>query len=83
MIVGYDAKYDLRTPIPFVEPLSGPGRWRHQLVSNMSRNWQRSKHIDHVARVPSLMIMAKNHQVLPPSSAESMEKSLLTWKNIL
>jgi epoxide hydrolase A/B len=41
---------------------------------NMSRNWQRSERIDHTVRVPSLMIMAENDQVLPPSSADGMEK---------
>ncbi len=40
----------------------------------MSRNWQRSTDIDHTVRVPSLMIMAENDQVLPPSSADGMEK---------
>src|SRR5580658_7384314 len=41
---------------------------------NMTRNWQRSAGIDHTVRVPSLMIMAENDQVLPPSSADGMEK---------
>jgi pimeloyl-ACP methyl ester carboxylesterase len=40
----------------------------------MSRNWQRSAGIDHTVRVPSLMIMAENDRVLPPSAAEGMEK---------
>jgi len=41
---------------------------------NMSRNWQRSADIDHTIRVPSLMIMAENDAVLPPSAADGMEK---------
>ncbi len=41
---------------------------------NMSRNWQRSAGLDHIVRVPSLMIMAENDQVLPPSAADGMEK---------
>ena len=41
---------------------------------NMSRNWQRSADIDYTVRVPSLMIMAENDHVLPPSSADGMEK---------
>jgi len=40
----------------------------------MSRNWQRSADIDHTVRVPSLMIMAENDMVLPPSAADGMEK---------
>ena len=41
---------------------------------NFSRNWQRSKGLDHTVRVPSLMIMAENDAVLPPSAADGMEK---------
>jgi non-specific protein-tyrosine kinase len=82
MIAGYDAKHDPRTPIlspeekqVFVETFTKSGftggiNW----YRNMSRNWQRSADIDHTVRVPSLMIMAENDQVLPPSSADGMEK---------
>ena len=82
MIAGYDAKHDPRTPIlsaeekqVFVDTFTRTGftggiNW----YRNMSRNWQRSAGIDHTVRVPSLMIMAENDQVLPPSSADGMEK---------
>ena len=82
MIAGYDAKHDPRTPIlspeekkVFVDTFTKTGftggiNW----YRNMSRNWQRSADIDHTVRVPSLMIMAENDQVLPPSAADGMEK---------
>jgi non-specific protein-tyrosine kinase len=82
MIAGYDARHDPRTPIlspeekqVFVDSFKKTGftggiNW----YRNMSRNWQRSAGIDHTVRVPSLMIMAENDQVLPPSSADGMEK---------
>jgi pimeloyl-ACP methyl ester carboxylesterase len=82
MIAGYDAKHDPRTPILspeekqiFVDTFTKTGftggiNW----YRNMSRNWQRSADIDHTVKVPSLMIMAENDQVLPPSSADGMEK---------
>jgi pimeloyl-ACP methyl ester carboxylesterase len=82
MIAGYDAKHDPRTPIlsaeekkVFVDSFTRTGftggiNW----YRNMSRNWQRSAGIDHTVRVPSLMIMAENDQVLPPSAADGMEK---------
>jgi pimeloyl-ACP methyl ester carboxylesterase len=82
MIAGYDAKHDPRTPILspeekkiFVDAFAKTGftggiNW----YRNMSRNWQRSADIDHTVKVPSLMIMAENDQVLPPSAADGMEK---------
>jgi pimeloyl-ACP methyl ester carboxylesterase len=82
MIAGYDARHDPRTPIlsgeekkVFVDTFTRTGftggiNW----YRNMSRNWQRSERLDHTVRVPSLMIMAENDQVLPPSSADGMEK---------
>ena len=82
MIAGYDAKHDPRTPIlspeekkVFVDTFTKTGftggiNW----YRNMSRNWQRSADIDHTVRVPSLMIMAENDAVLPPSAADGMEK---------
>jgi pimeloyl-ACP methyl ester carboxylesterase len=82
MIAGYDAKHDPRTPIlspeekqVFVDTFTRSGftggiNW----YRNMSRNWQRSAGIDPTVHVPSLMIMAENDQVLPPSSADGMEK---------
>ena len=82
MIAGYDAKHDPRTPIlspeekkVFVDTFTKTGftggiNW----YRNMSRNWRRAEGLDHTVRVPSLMIMAENDQVLPPSSADGMEK---------
>ena len=82
MIANYDARHDPRTPIlsaeekqVFVDTFTKSGftgglNW----YRNMSRNWQRAEGIDHTVRVPSLMIMAENDQVLPPSSADGMEK---------
>ena len=82
MIAEYDAKHDPRTPILLAEEkqvfvdvftktgFTGGINW----YRNMSRNWQRSEGIDPTVRVPSLMIMAENDRVLPPSSADGMEK---------
>ena len=82
MVANYDAKHDPRTPIlspeekqVFVDTFTKSGftggiNW----YRNMSRNWQRSADIDHTVRVPSLMIMAENDRVLPPSAADGMEK---------
>jgi pimeloyl-ACP methyl ester carboxylesterase len=82
MIAGYDARHDPRTPIlspeekkVFVDTFTKSGftggiNW----YRNMSRNWQRSAGIDHTVRVPSLMIMAEDDRVLPPSAADGMEK---------
>ena len=82
MIAAYDAKHDPRTPIlspeekkVFVDTFTKTGftggiNW----YRNLSRNWQRSEGLDHTVRVPSLMIMAENDAVLPPSAADGMEK---------
>ena len=82
MIANYDAKHDPRAPIlspeekqVFVDTFTRTGftggiNW----YRNFSRNWQRSKGLDHTVRVPSLMIMAENDAVLPPSAADGMEK---------
>ena len=82
MIAAYDAKFDPRTPIlspeekkVFVDAFTRTGftggiNW----YRNFSRNWQRSEGLDHTVRVPSLMIMAENDAVLPPSAADGMEK---------
>jgi pimeloyl-ACP methyl ester carboxylesterase len=82
MIAGYDAKHDPRTPIlspeekkVFVDTFTRTGftggiNW----YRNFTRNWQRSEGLDHTVRVPSLMIMAENDAVLPPSAADGMEK---------
>jgi pimeloyl-ACP methyl ester carboxylesterase len=82
MIAAYDAKFDPRTPIlspqekqVFVDTFRKTGftggiNW----YRNMTRNWERSATLDHTVRVPSLMIMAENDAVLPPSAADGMEK---------
>ncbi|MCA6110097.1 alpha/beta fold hydrolase [Bradyrhizobium cenepequi] len=82
MIANYDARHDPRAPIlsaeekqVFVDAFTRTGftggiNW----YRNMSRNWQRSEGLDHTVRVPSLMIMAENDAVLPPSSADGMDK---------
>jgi non-specific protein-tyrosine kinase len=82
MVAAYDAKYDPRAPFlspeerqVFVDTFTRTGftggiNW----YRNVSRNWRNSAGLDHTVRVPSLMIMAENDPVLPPSSAEGMEK---------
>ena len=82
MIANYDARHDPRKPIlsaeekqVFVDTFARTGftggiNW----YRNMSRNWERAAGLDHTVRVPSLMIMAENDHVLPPSSADGMEK---------
>jgi pimeloyl-ACP methyl ester carboxylesterase len=82
MVAGYDATKDPREPIlsaeekkVFVDTFSRTGftggiNW----YRNFSRNWQRSADLDHTVRVPSLMIMAENDRVLPPSAADGMER---------
>ena len=82
MVAAYDAAKDPRTPIlsadekkVFVDTFGRTGftggiNW----YRNMTRNWRRSADLDHTVRAPSLMIMAENDAVLPPSSADGMEK---------
>ena len=82
MIANYDARHDPRAPIlsaeekkVFVDTFTGTGftggiNW----YRNYTRNWQRSARLDHHVRVPSLLIMAENDAVLPPSAADGMEK---------
>ncbi len=82
MVAGYDPKLDPREPIlspeekkVFVDAFTRTGftggiNW----YRNMSRNWQRSADLDSIVRVPSLMIMAEDDRVLPPSAADGMEK---------
>jgi pimeloyl-ACP methyl ester carboxylesterase len=82
MVAAYDASRDPRTPIlsaeekkVFVDTFSKTGftggiNW----YRNYTRNWQRSAGLDRTIRVPSLMIMAEDDPVLPPSAADGMEK---------
>jgi pimeloyl-ACP methyl ester carboxylesterase len=82
MVAGYDVTKDPREPIlsaeekkVFVDTFTRTGftggiNW----YRNFSRNWQRSAELDHTVRVPSLMIMAENDRVLPPSAADGMER---------
>ncbi|WP_024512158.1 alpha/beta hydrolase [Bradyrhizobium sp. ARR65] len=82
IVASYDGKLDPRQPFlsseemqVFVDTFTRTGftggiNW----YRNMSRNWQRSADLDHIVRVPSLMIMAENDRVLPPSAADGMEK---------
>jgi pimeloyl-ACP methyl ester carboxylesterase len=41
---------------------------------NFTRNWHNAEHVEHRVRQPSLMVMAEKDAVLPPSSADGMEK---------
>ena len=82
MVQGYDPGKDPRTAIlsadelaVFVDTYTRTGftggiNW----YRNFTRNWERSAGLDHIVRVPSLMIMAERDAVLPPSAAEGMEK---------
>ncbi len=82
MVAAYDAKFDPREKIlspeeqaVFVNTFRKSGftggiNW----YRNMSRNWERAAGLDNTVRVPSLMIMAENDAVLPPSAADGMEK---------
>jgi pimeloyl-ACP methyl ester carboxylesterase len=81
MVAGYDPEKDPRQKIlsdeekkVFVDAFQESGftggiNW----YRNMSANWLRAEGLDHTVRVPSLMIMAENDAVLPPSSADGME----------
>ena len=82
MVAAYDAKFDPREKIlspeeqaVFVDTFRKSGftggiNW----YRNMTGNWERAVDLDHTVRVPSLMIMAENDAVLPPSAADGMEK---------
>ena len=82
IVAAYDGARDRRVPIlspdelqVFVDTFTKSGftggiNW----YRNMTRNWERSADLDPVVRVPSLMVMAEDDPVLPPSAADGMEK---------
>ena len=84
IVAAYDPKADPRETIldddemkVFVETFKATGftggiNW----YRNFTRNWERAADLDHTIRVPSLMIMAENDAVLPPSAADGMEKRI-------
>ena len=81
-VAAYDASKDPREPLlsaeerqVFVDTFTRTGftggiNW----YRNFTRNWERSENLDFTVRAPSLMIMAENDAVLPPSAADGMEK---------
>ncbi len=91
MVMAYDPAKDRREPIlapdemrVFVETYRRTGftggiNW----YRNISRNWQRAAGLDHTVRVPSLMIMAENDVVLPPSAADGMEAVVPDLEKVL
>jgi pimeloyl-ACP methyl ester carboxylesterase len=82
MIEAYDPSMDTRETFltdaemqVFVDAFSRTGftggiNW----YRNMTRNWERGATIADRVEAPSLMIMAENDPVLPPSAADGMEK---------
>jgi pimeloyl-ACP methyl ester carboxylesterase len=82
MVAAYDPTRDHRERIlseeemkVFVDAFTASGftggiNW----YRNISANWQRAEGLDHTVRVPSLMIMAENDAVLPPSAADGMDQ---------
>lgn len=50
---------------------------------NFTRNWLDSEHIADLVTQPSLMIMAQNDVVLPPSATEGMEKYVPDLERVL
>jgi non-specific protein-tyrosine kinase len=82
IVAGYDPKLDPREPILSPEDMkvyvdtfrrtgfTGGINW----YRNITRNWSLAAELDHVVRVPSLMIMAELDVVLPLSATDGMEK---------
>lgn len=50
---------------------------------NLTRNWELSKDVEQKVNVPSLMIMAENDVVLPPSLTEGMERYVPDLEKVL
>lgn len=81
MVAAYDPAKDTRKRLltreeakVFVDAFAASGftggvNW----YRNITRNWERSAGQDRLVRVPSLMIMAENDPIQPPSSADGME----------
>lgn len=57
----------------------GPVNW----YRNFTRNWERSAHLPTHVTAPSLMIMAENDVVLPPSAADGMEAFVPNLRKVL
>ena len=50
---------------------------------NMTRNWEQSAGKSEVVAAPSLMIMAEDDMVLPPSTADGMEARVPDLEKVL
>ena len=50
---------------------------------NLTRNWELSKDVEQKVKVPSLMIMAEDDVVLPPSLTEGMERYVPDLEKVL
>ena len=50
---------------------------------NFTRNWQLSENVEQLVKVPSLMIMAEDDVVLPPSLTEGMERYVPDLEKVL
>ena len=91
MVAGYDSSMDPRAKIlspeemqVFVDTFTTTGftggiNW----YRNMTRNWERAADLDHVVKVPSLMIMAEDDAVLPPSAADKMDSVVMDLEKYL
>ena len=81
IVAAYDPERDPRAPLltpdemrVYVDTFRRTGftggiNW----YRNFTRNWERSANLSDIVEVPSLMIMAENDLVLPPSAADGME----------
>jgi pimeloyl-ACP methyl ester carboxylesterase len=68
----------------FVETFTRTGfRGGINWYRNFTRNWLDSEHIADLVTQPSLMIMAENDVVLPPSATEGMEKYVPDLERVL
>lgn len=68
----------------FVEAFTASGfRGGVNWYRNFTRNWLDSDHIADLVPQPSLMIMAENDVVLPPSAADGMEKYVPDLSKVL